>query len=175
MSSSEICCGKTRTFCTVLYSKLQPCEFLWNCNWGKKGQCTVRSWPAVVVWCHDQDNRVLHQHTTEMKEKMQDCHLSKHNLWVVTVVFWWPRAGKQLLYSQAIHDWTDLHLHSSNSQLCRKYWRDLVWIWILADLRVTAYQCVAASLATASKYVGVVWILWGPLDISNQQIILSGL
>lgn len=170
MSSSVIC------WLFVLYCKLQPCDFLWNCKWEKKkkGQHTVWSWPAVAVWCHDQDNRVLH-HTTEMKEKMQDCHLSKHNLWVVTVVFWWPRAGKQLLYSQAIHDWTDLHLHSSISQLCRKYWRDLVWIWILADLRVTAYQCVAASLAPASKYVGVVWILWGPLDISNQQIILSGL
>lgn len=116
---------------------------------------TVWPWPAVAVWCHDQDNRALH-HTTQMKEKMQDCHLSKHNLRVVTAVVWWPRAGKQLLYSQAIHDWTDLYLHSRNSQLCRKYWRDLVWIWIPADLRVTAYQCVAASLAAASKYVGVV-------------------
>lgn len=45
--------------------------------------------------------------------------------------------------------------------------------WILADLQLTVYQSVAASLAAACKCVCVLWILWGPLDLSSQQITLS--
>lgn len=45
---------------------------------------------------------------------------------------------------------------SSDSQVCSEKSRDIVEIWILADLWVTVYESAAASLAAASKYMGVV-------------------